>query len=267
MDENLLSTHGYTIIDFNNLTTLYQIQEITKQTVPFPPTEFHKKITNDEERLLLIKKIKDLILDRNLISRLFLDNIDFLIPLLGPDIDIQTDFYLRISRPNLENDFIDWHRDTFYGNSYWELNFWFPIFELEKGAGLMVVDASHLESANNVHSTDDKNTFRNKVTKGSLANELGYLYAPKVDDTISNLDTSRIKLLTPQFGQGIIFFTHMAHRAHNSSSKTRISADLRIKNMFAPTYTRPGYFKPLVRSVITSCVEKILALNEKQNNQ
>lgn len=261
MLENLLNTHGYTVVEFKNLENFYHIQEIIKSSFPCFPTEFHKESINDEQRLLLVKQARDKIIDKDLIKKLFLSNSEFLVKLLGPDIDIQSEIYLRVSRPNVESDFIDWHRDTFYGNSYWELNCWFPIFPLETSAGLMIIEGSHLEAASNVHSIDDKNSFRSKVKKGSLANELGYLYAPKSDDTISKLDPDRIKLLTPELGQCVLFFTHAAHRAHNSSTITRVSIDLRIKNMFAPTNTRPGYFKPLLRSVITNCVEKMIAMN------
>jgi hypothetical protein len=97
--------------------------------------------------------------------------------------------------------------------------------------------------------------------KGSLANELGYTYAPKVDDAIATCDPAQIKLLTPQVGQGILFFTNMAHRACNTSPSTRVTIDLRIKKMFAPTNTRPGYFEPLLRGPMSSCVEKMIAMN------
>jgi len=261
MSDSSLSQHGYEIVKFKNLATIYEIQEVISSVFPCQPTEFHKQSVSEEERLSLVKQARDKIVAKKLTKKLFLENTDFLISLLGPDVDIQSEAYLRVSRPNCESDFIDWHRDTFYGNSYWELNFWFPVFPLEKNAGLMVVDGSHLEAANNVQSIRDKDNFRSQVTKGSLANELGYLYAPKTDDTIANLDPKRVILLTPDLGQGVIFFTHVAHRAHNSSSITRVSLDLRIKNMFAYTNTKPGYFQPLLRSAVTRCVEKMLTMN------
>lgn len=265
MIENSLSTRGYAIVDFKNLEHLYQIQEIIKSCFPCLPTEFHKESTDDKQRLLFVKKARDRIIKNELVKKLFIDNSEFLIKLLGPDIDIQSEVYLRVSRPNLESDFIDWHRDTFYGNSYWELVCWFPVFPLENNAGLMVVEGSHLEAACNVHEINDKNSFRNKIKKGSLANELGYLYAPKSDDTISKLDPTQVNLITPKLGQGIIFFTHIVHRACNSSPLTRVSLDLKIKNMFAPTNTRTKYFKPLFRSSVTNCVEKMIMMNSKNS--
>jgi hypothetical protein len=261
MLEYTLSEKGYTIINFNDLKYLYAMQEIVNTIFPCVPTEFHHGHYEDEQRLNLVKQAKDQIVKNNLVKNFLLANADFLVKLLGPDIDIQSDIYLRLSRPNLEKDFIDWHRDTFYGNSYWELNFWFPIFPLHSGAGLMLVEGSHLTPATNVREMKDDDAFRSTVIKGSLANELGYLYAPKIDDTIAQCDPAKIKLLTPELGQGVLFFTHMVHRAHNASTHTRITADLRIKNMFSPTNTKAGYFQPLLRSAVTSCVEKMVALN------
>ena len=261
MLKNSLENHGYEIIDFKNLDYLCAIQDVIRSSFPCLPTEFHKGNFSDEERLELVKKAKDKIVEKNLVKKFLIENKEFLIQLLGPDIDIMTDIYLRVSRPNLESDFIDWHRDTFYGNSFWELNFWMPVFPLEKGAGLMLVEGSHLTPASNVKSVKDENKFRNQVTKGSLANELGYLYAPKTDDTISNIENENVILLTPKLGQAVLFFTHVVHRAQNASSITRVSIDLRIKNMFAPTNTKPGYFQPLARSVVTHCVEKMLSIN------
>jgi len=261
MIEKSLQENGYGIIHFKNIAPLLEIQNIITSQFPCVPTDFHQESFDDEKRLLLVKNTRDEITKSNLIKTLLGSNIDEFIKLFGPDIDVQSEAYLRVSRPNFEKDFIDWHRDTFYGNSYWELNFWFPIFPLREGAGLMIIQGSHLEAATNVHSIVDENNFRSKVTKGSLANELGYLYAPKTDDTIEKCDPSRIKMLTPELGQGVLFFTHAAHRAHNSSESTRITMDLRIRNMLSPTNTKEGYFQPLTRGVVASCVEKMIALH------
>ena len=259
--EDSLRENGYATIAFAEVKPIDDIQKIVSQIFPCPPIELHKKPIDDNTRLALVKEAKDAIVKSGYVKQLLYDNAKLFMTLLGPDIDIQSDIYLRVSRPSLESDFIDWHRDTFYGNSYWELNFWVPIFPLSEGAGLMVVKGSHLTPSHNVQAVNDQNAFRSTVTKGSLANELGYLYAPKRDDTISNLDTSQITLLSPPCGQGILFFTHAAHRAHNASNETRISMDLRIRSMLAPTNTKPGYYQPLTRGVIASCVEKMMAMS------
>lgn len=59
----------------------------------------------------------------------------------------------------------------------------------------------------------------------------------------------------------IIFFRHMVHRAQNASQNTRISIDVRVKNMLAKTNTKPGYYQPLTRGVVSRYVEKMEAIS------
>ncbi|MCX7121811.1 MAG: phytanoyl-CoA dioxygenase family protein [Gammaproteobacteria bacterium] len=255
--ENNIYKNGYAIIDFKKTNYINLIQDQINLLFFSDPAGFHKKSIDDNQRLFLIKKTLDCIVERNLVKNLLLDNKACITSLLGLDVDIQTGAYLRISRPNLEGDHIDWHRDTFYGNSNWELNFWFPVFPLEEGAGLKVIEGSHLLPPNNVRHVKEQNAFRKNVTKGSLANELGFQYAPKSEDAIEEMDQSKIKLLRPEVGQAVLFFGHMIHRAQNFSTKTRVSIDVRVKHMLAPTNTKAGYYQPLLRSDIVRCIEKM----------
>jgi len=257
MNNAQICEDGYIILDFNNAECINQIQDEVKSMFGMNPVEFHAQKIIDNERLHFVKEAKDLIVKKSLVKNLLQANTDVFETLLGPDIDVQSDIYLRVSRPNQESDFIDWHRDTFYGNSHWELNLWFPVFPLEEGAGLVIADGSHLLPASNIRPLEEQNPFRKQVVKGSIANELGYLYAPKCDDTMLEIDPSKIKLLAPKVGQFVLFFAHCLHRAQNLSSKTRISIDVRIKHMLAPTNTKPGYYQSLTRSSIARYVEKI----------
>lgn len=248
---------GYVIVDLKNAQYIKIIQDEVKSIFGFDPTELHQKNLNDQERLGINKNAQDIITQKELVKSLLIANADCFTMLLGPDVDIQSSIYLRISRPDTENDMIDWHRDTFYGNSHWEINFWFPVFPLEEGAGLLVLEGSHLQPSTNIHMIEEKNLFRKQVTKGSIASELGFQYAPKSDDVIANLDSSKVKLLSPKIGQAIFFFSHLAHRPQNTSDKTRLSIDVRIKNMFAPTNSKPGYYQPLTRGDIAQFVKKM----------
>lgn len=248
---------GYIIADFQQLECIYKIQEKIKLLWKFDPVLLHQHHLDDELRLLKIKQIKDDIVKNQLVKSLLFENIHLFDFLFGSDIDVQDNIHLRLSRPNMECDLVDWHRDTFYGNSLWEVIVWFPIFPLEDGVGLTIVENSHLEVAKNVRFIEDKNSFRKNVVKGSIANEIGYVYAPKTDDSIESIDSASIKLLSPRVGQAILFFGHIIHRAQNHSTKTRISIDVRMKNMFAPTNTKPGYYQPLTRGCVAQYVEKM----------
>lgn len=257
--ENNVKIHkdGYVVVNFKNMELIDAIQDQIKSIFASDPTELHLKKIEDADRLKMIKKAKDSFTTSDLVRDLLISNAECFTSLLGPDVDIQTGVYLRVSRPNLEGDLIDWHRDTFYGNTPWEMNFWFPVFPLAKGAGLMVLEGSHLSPVTNVHYIEENDPFRKQVTKGSIASELGYQYAPKCDDTIANMDLSKVKLLTPEVGQAVFFFGHIVHRAQNLSNKTRVTIDVRIKHMLAPTSTKSGYYQPLMRGDIAQCIEKM----------
>src|SRR3990167_437323 len=198
----LLFKKGYMIVNFKDKKCIDLIQEQIELVFAVDPTALHIHPLSDDERLKLIKQAKEKILKKQLVKKLLLENLDTCEGLLGSDLDF-SEGYLRVSRPNQEGDFIDWHRDTFVGNSRWECNFWFPIFPLGKGAGLMVVEGSHLIPSNNVRDVEEKNSFRKAVVKGSIANELGYLYAPKCDDSIATMDFTRVRLISPEVGQAL----------------------------------------------------------------
>lgn|SRR3990167_768749 len=248
---------GYAILNFKNTHHIMLIQNEIKSIFELNPLELHKKTLHDDQRLNLIKQAKDSLVKTGLVKDLLFTNSDCFTKLLGSDIDMQSDIHLRVSRPDQENDFIDWHRDTFYGNSNWELNFWFPVFQLEENAGLKVVEGSHLLTSSNIRHIEEQNSFRKTVTKGSIANDLGFQYASKSEDAIDEMDQSKIKLLRPEVGQAVLFFGHMIHRAQNFSTKTRVSIDVRVKHMLAPTSTKVGYYQPLLRSDIVRCIEKM----------
>ncbi len=253
--------HGFIVINFDEFSQIHEIQNIVRSIFPCEPIELHRVNLSLDERLLLIKKAQDAIGKRKLVRDLLLNNSALFSELLGPDVDIQTNPYLRVSRPNLETDLVDWHRDTFNGNEYCELNIWFPVFPLEQGSGLTLLEGSHLISSKNIAYVDEENEFRKTVTKGSVANQLGFLYARKTDDSIRALDKNKVRMLAPHVGQAVFFFGHMVHRAQNHSSKTRLSIDVRIKNSFAQTKTKPGYYESFLKGRISRYVESMEPLN------
>lgn len=259
--ENLV-LNGYQIVNFDCLEQIFEIQNIIKETLGCDPTDFH---TNDIERddyLILVNEAKNKIVKKQLIKQILLKKIDYLRNILGPDIDMQADIHLRVSRPNKDTDLVGWHRDTFYGNSYWEINLWFPIFPLEKETGLLLIDKSHFLPSKNIRVIGGTEASSQSI-KGSLANKLGYAYLTKTDDVIAARNENDTKLITPQLGQCVVFLGYMAHRAQNKSHKTRVSTDLRLKSMLAPTQTRPGYFQPLTRSPLTNWIEQITLINQE----
>lgn len=259
--QNLLELEkdGFTVLSFSKLASIFEMQAIVRDILNCEPTELHRQKSSQDDHIELIETVTNKIASSDLVSKLVKANVDHFIRILGPDIDIQAVPHVRISRPDNESDLIDWHRDTFYGNMPWEMNLWFPLFPLHSGAGLRILTESHLKPSTNIREIKDIDPFRSAVTKGSPANKIGYLYSPKIDDTISNMKLDQIKLLSPRVGEAILFFGCMVHKAENASNYTRISIDLRIRNAHTKTNTKADYYKPLSRGVIDKCTSQFLS--------
>lgn len=253
---NDLERDGFVELSFGDVDPLFEIQKLLTDAFPCVPEEWHAMEKSQGEHVAFVKHISDQLAQKRLVEELVRKNADLLSPILGPDIDIQREAHLRVSRPVRESDLVDWHRDTFYGNSPWEMNLWFPVFPLREGAGLVLIQGSHVQPSRNVRDAIDADPFRKSVTKLSTANQIGYVYAPKTDDTISAMGSSGIRLLAPQVGKAILFFGCAAHRAQNRSDSTRISIDVRLRNSHTSTNTRSGYYVELCRGVISRCAKK-----------
>lgn len=184
------------------------------------------------------------------------DNLSFFTSLLGPDIDIQANTYLRISRPGTETDNIGIHRDTDYGNSAFELSLSLPLISQEAGAGLNVIPGSHLKTSHDVEQVKRKD-----VDKGTDKNEMGFLYAPKIP---VSLNKNELKCISLAFGQGLGFSLGLMHgQIVNSSSMTRWSIDFRLKNSFHPVTKnlKDGYYVNFKKGDLTNIGSAYYAVN------
>jgi hypothetical protein len=255
VDSSLLK-NGFAEVSFKDTQALDKIQQLVTSVFSSSPEDWHQFAASQEDRLQLLKTLFDKVADSGLVLELLRANVDLLIPLVGPDIDTQSRPQVRVSRPTVTEDLIDWHRDSFYGNSPWELNIWFPVFPLREGAGLLFVPGSHVVPSKNVREIKSESSFKNAVTKGSLPNQVGYTYSQKTDDAIANLKPSDSRLLAPKVGNAILFFANGIHTGHNQSTHTRISIDTHVRNMHSPTNTKPGYYVPLHRGAMSTCIAK-----------
>lgn len=246
-------------IRFENRTWLDEIQKAVRAHFSDDPTLWHENTAVSQlDHLHLAKKINVAIAQGDFVKKLLADNLAPFREIVGPNLDIQATPHLRISRPEKEEDLVDWHRDSFYGNAPWEMNLWFPLFALEEGAALLFVEGSHLTPSRNIRVAKDANEFRSSVTAGSVAHDMGYVYLPKTDDTIVNMNPAQVRCLSPDVGSGVFFFGCGIHRAQNLSKHTRVTLDVRIRDAHTPTTTKPGYYQPLCRSVVSRCANEFL---------
>ncbi|HEU4344806.1 MAG TPA: phytanoyl-CoA dioxygenase family protein [Candidatus Binatia bacterium] len=173
--------------------------------------------------------------------------------LLGQDIHITARPFFRLSRPGVTTDNIGFHRDTWYGDSPYELNVWIPLTDVDEGNGLWVAPGSHVWS-------DEDHPYetyeRPDVEKGSLKHSLGFLYAPKRLKTPVEMIPLPMKV-----GQMLVFSLGLLHGQEvNRSKYTRMSLDARLVNSYAPILWErsraKNYYEPLCSSVVSQIAKK-----------
>lgn len=162
--------------------------------------------------------------------------------LLGPDILVQRDPYVRVTRPgSTTTDNIGLHRDTLYGATPYELSVWVPFVDLPPEASLSVLPGSHV-------LPDTAFTIERRasdVEKGSTKHGLGFPYAPQV---VVLTDEQRSRLVTPavSVGEALIFPLSLVHGSEaNTSDVTRWSTDIRVTSPWTPSNAKEGYYVPL----------------------
>jgi len=210
---------------------------------------------HDAFQFKLFSKLNELQFHHQLVK----DNLPFFTELLGPDIDVQTQLYLRIARPGISNDNIGMHRDTDYGNSAYEISVSFPLVDQPPGCGLNIVPGSHLFDAPEIEQFN-----REDVERGSNKNKMGFLYAPK---KLLGLDESTFKSISLPYGHALGFSLGVIHgQKANESEVTRWNIDFRVKNSFHPLNEnlKAGYYSSLTKSVIRSLAEQYYQKNTEE---
>jgi hypothetical protein len=245
-----LETYGFAMMQFTHRAALRELRQIVREYFGPCPTQWPSQQVSSIDYLNQLRLFAGSVVSSGAVPRLLRSNLQPLVTLFGPDIDIQSKPHVRLARPDEESDQMDWHRDLFYGNSPWEINVWFPLFPLGDEAGLRYLPGSHQIAPANVRPTEEREPFRRAVSKGSIANQLGFVYLPKTEDIIANLNPADTALLRPRVGEAVVFFGSGIHRGQNRSRLTRISVDVRLKHPLAPTSAKPGYYRALSRGVI-----------------
>ncbi len=214
---------------------------------------YHQIIDDDRHHTDLQIQLTDFFRTQELALQIIKAQRSFFQHLLGQDLDVQRNPYLRITRPHRPQDNIGYHRDTFYGGSPFELSVLIPYVDVPAASALAVLPGSHLRPeadfpTQQVQSTD--------VTKGSAKHQLGFLYAPKL------IDPNCLKTMQPipmALGDLLIFSLATVHGSEENQGQTcRCSSDVRAMKALAPVdlSLRPTYYQPLSRSVVTVAAER-----------
>lgn len=229
------------------LRIVTQLKEVTLEN-------YHKLDLDDQKHYRIQYEMTKFYREQGFGQKIIESNARIFRGILGPDIEVQTQPYLRMVRPGASKDNIGYHRDTFYGTSAHELSVLIPFVDLPKDNTLSIYPGSHL--------LPDKN-FKVKiedspdVQKGDIRNQAGFLYRHhKMDEEINQF----MKPIELNMGKILVFILSAVHGSiHNGSLSTRWSSDIRIKNTFHPAgeNLKEGYYKPFEKSVILKCAEKL----------
>ncbi|MFA9373028.1 MAG: hypothetical protein ACERKK_02620 [Poseidonibacter sp.] len=242
---------GYVVQHLNNSDflkrfrdiILSKLREITKNDEITLET-FHKFIIDENEKIDIQFALSKMIWEEKLHFKIIEENIDFYHNLFGKDLDIQTKAHLRIARPNCREDNIGFHRDSLYGNGAFEISNFFPLVNLDEKSALQIEPYSHSRGTIPYTKIENKD-----VPMGSIKHQLGYPYAPKIIKKEFKIDSYAVPI---NFGQVLILGLGTIHGQDvNTSDITRWSIDIRVKNSFANSNVKDGYYTNLSSSIIS----------------
>ncbi len=247
---------GYAVIDLLYPQRVFEIRQALlrklREATGNPEItleKYHEYVIDDEKHTQLQIALTEFIRSEDLIQHVVLDNKALFEQLIGPDMNIQAQPYLRITRPGKSKDNIGYHRDTFYGGSPYEISVVIPFVTLDTGNALRVQPKSHLIPEKDIPLIQTKS---DDVEKGSAKHKLGFLYAPKIIDPAYHLAMQPMPL---ELGQVLAFSLATLHgTTGNESVNTRWSVDMRIVAQHAPVdlSLRPTYYNQYLASPATA---------------
>jgi hypothetical protein len=251
---------GYAVVELNQPKIISEMQNLVKKSMNLG--EFTDRTLSFDSYAEKVKTAIDDMAKSELVKRLLEKQKDLITNLCGPDVDYQWYPHIRVSRPDAKTDTSGWHRDTFYGNSPYEVNWWFPVFDLPQGSGLRFLPGSHRMPSKNVRpaAIPEDIAKDRTVARGSVANQIGFLYQPQMDDTIAGMKQGDDVLVAPKVGEAIVFLASLLHAGSTgtNTNQPRISIDIRVRNCHAPTSTKPGFYVPLFRGLVSECANQFL---------
>ena len=137
----------------------------------------------------------------------YIDNI------VGNEIAVRKKVNLSIQLPNDNTSILPMHSDFFSGESLYQLNLWLPLVSVKKTSSMFYFSPKDsLKMINIIKKNPD--TDLNKLFKNNFG---------------------KIKWLDMKQGQGSVFSPNLLHgNTINKEKQTRISLNLRVKNIYSP---------------------------------
>lgn len=261
--------HGWAVIDFIDPGPVMEARRFLQQELndhlkkDIPLEGYHHLDLDDTSHTALQAHMTEQFRQRKFGPKIIAAQLEMFQQLLGLDLFVQANPYLRLTRPFKKQDNIGYHRDTFYGGSPYEVSVLIPFVNLEKESSLSVLSGSHVLSESHFPTTQIPSP--EGVVKGSVKHGMGFLYAPKLMDPSIEEKMTSIPL---RVGQALLFSLSTVHGSiENRGKATRWSIDTRVMNAFAPVdlSARPQYYEGLSSSCVTDCAKLYFTANTEEN--
>jgi ectoine hydroxylase-related dioxygenase (phytanoyl-CoA dioxygenase family) len=222
---NSYSKSSIKIANHKNNNLINETQKIIKEFFK-EEDSFYFEMHNDEFRQIILNT-QEKLNKNNITSKIVLLIYDDIANYLeNDDFLIQSNSYLRVSRPIKEcNDSIGWHRENFYApNADEYVNIWTPIIGIDKLNTLNFIPESHLIKNEDIKTINIDDQHTKKYSNG---HKIGLMYSPK--KIISGVDFTKKEPMEVPYFSSSIFSGNLIHGAAvNESDKIRFSLDFRI---------------------------------------
>ncbi|MCH9626126.1 MAG: hypothetical protein S4CHLAM123_13180 [Chlamydiales bacterium] len=184
--------------------------------------EYHTHFLDDQEHTEMQVKLTQMYREQKCGPSIIEAQLPFFQDLLGPDLSVQANPYLRITRPCKKQDNIGYHRDTFYGGSPFELSVFIPFVDLPKESSLSVLPGSHVQPDTHYPTTQVENSDT-QVRKGTAKHQLGFLYAPKMMD--SSIEEQMHALAPVDLSARADYYQPLSHSVVTQSANQYLKAN------------------------------------------
>jgi len=263
--------NGYRILNLEDTKTLEEARAALRDTLrtelgrpDAELEEYHTYPLTGERHDQLVASLTEVLRGQSYPRRILEANRDFFLRFIGPDLCVQRAPYLRVARPHCPEDNVDYHRDTHYGRSPFELSVWIPFSGITPEMALRILPGSHVAPESD-YPTEQR--VRENVQPGSLKHRLGVPYAPK---QMSPDIEARMQPIPVEFGQALIFSLSVVHGQRvNLGTRTRMTCDVRVVHALAPIrWTSTAcehYYEPLSISAVSEQAHRYAVANQLES--
>lgn len=207
---------GYFIFDIKKNKYVKLKTQIEKQLLKnnqkMKLDNLHKLVDIKSLNRVRMNLFKNLNKDSNFKKNIFESAQQFIEGCVGSEI-CSSDINLSIQMPNDETSLLEMHTDFFSGESLFQINLWMPFVDVKKTQSMFIIDPLNSYKILKKIKNDKKINFKN----------------------INKNYSKNLKWLKLKSGQGLLFSPNCLHgNVVNKENKTRVSVNIRYKNIFSP---------------------------------